>query len=135
MRDLYCWSRWYAMRNNPHQEGSLPQFTNCLEEVFSETQRHRMSRGCTQTETQRSVVGLLVHACRPQPRLLYKTSFSNDLLGATTSTRSYWLIPRCLRLSLPFPQGSLSASANHPLYGAPFPGSLHARRAGTESPE
>jgi hypothetical protein len=70
MRDLYCWSRWYAMRNNPHQEGSLPQFTNCREEVFSETQRHRMSRGCTQTETQRSVVGLLVHACRLQPRLL-----------------------------------------------------------------
>ena len=34
MRDLYCWSRWYAMRNNPHQEGSLPQFTNCREVVL-----------------------------------------------------------------------------------------------------
>ncbi len=49
-----------------------------------------------------------------------KTTVSNDLLGATAS-RSYWVIPRCLRLSLPVPQGSLSASANHPLYEAPFP--------------
>jgi hypothetical protein len=64
-----------------------------------------------------------------------QTTVSNDLLGATASRRSYWVIPRCLRLSLPVPQGSLSASANHPLYEAPFPDSLHARRAGTESPQ
>ena len=63
-----------------------------------------------------------------------QTTVSNDLLGATAS-RSYWVIPRCLRLSLPVPQGSLLASANHPLYEAPFPDSLHARWAGTESLE
>ena len=67
-------------------------------------------------------------ACSPQ------TSVSNDLLGATASS-NYWVIPRCFRLSLPFPQGRLSVSANHPLYEAPFPYNSHAHQAGTESPE